>query len=223
MPAGGGEFGRLDRGGDRVDPVDARTYGRGNRGRPGERDAGVVADETDLDHEVDEGWQIAGAARESHRGDPHGRTVGGAVSARLLERLAGEHRVDGALGRRPEQVERALRSHAVLPGDELAREGGGLDVAVPLDDEAGGEERLFGVVGDGGGGHPGGEGVVVGRGQEGRDGPVAGGDLLARHQLRGHAEGVANGESGERGERAVVLAHESESNSKCSRKWAGSR
>ena len=85
---------------------------------------------------------------DAHWGHPHRGAVGGALPTGAARVGAGAHLLEGVLGGGPQQVERAAGAHVVLPGQEGLGEVARIDVAAAVNEEAGQDEGLLGVVRD---------------------------------------------------------------------------
>jgi len=136
--------------------------------------------------------------------------------------MPGEDHIDGALGRRAQQVLGAFGAHSRFPVDQASRKYARLDRALAFHQQLADEDRLLGVIGDGAGGHVRCDGLVgVGIFQAG-DGTEARPDLLATQRLGGHAQGIAQRQTVEGAEGTIVRAHFVAPNCKCRRKCSGS-
>ena len=107
---------------------DHRRHGRS----AGNAQAGVMGDLARLDHRLDKPPRVADIGGDAHRGDAHGRAIGGAVAPGFFRGMAGEDHVDRALGGRPEQVLGAFGAHVCFPIDQALGKHGGLDLALAL-------------------------------------------------------------------------------------------
>ena len=115
-----------------VHAIDASRDHRRHGRSAGNTQVGVMGDLACLDHRLDKPRRVADIDGDAHRGDAHGRTIGGAVAPGFLRSMTGEDHVDCAFGGRPEQVLGTLGAHPRFPVDQALGKHGGLDLALAL-------------------------------------------------------------------------------------------
>ena len=203
---GGHEVQRRLQGGLGVGSVDGRADRGGDEPGGLEALAGVMGDQAGVvngpGQSVVRGTQGEG---DAHRGYSHGGAVGGALPTGAARVSTGAHPLQGELGGGTQQVQGAAGAHVVLPGQEGIGEPVGADVTAAVDDEAGQDEGLLGVIRDAACRHRGGDGLLGHSAAQAGDGAVVLADLLRAHGLGGHAQRVAEGQTGQRPQGA--LAH----------------
>ena len=86
-----------------------------------------------LNNRLDKAFRLVDIAGDAHRGDAHGRTVGGAITAGLFWAVASEDHLDRALGRRPQQILGAFGLHGGLPGNQALGKQVGVNIALAFD------------------------------------------------------------------------------------------
>ena len=186
--------------------VQPSGHGGGDRRRAGDRDARAVRQAAGLSDPLQQRLQGRTRRSDPDRGDPHRGAVGVSPAAGVLH-VARREALERPARRRAEQVERAGGEHPLLPRHQRESERALVDDPAAVDQRAGDDHGLVGVVRDPARGQPGADLVLVRPRLEAGQAAVARGDALAREQLRRHPERVADRQPVERAEGAVLDRH----------------